>query len=97
MLLQPLVVSSAILLFVPLVTSLLVRAVPGSVLHGYEAVYQVEKERSKQKAKPGLFSGLFMLIRQPYTLGIFSMIFFYEAINVVLNYQRLLIAKGIEL
>lgn len=95
-----LVVASLFLLFIPLFIYLLMKKVPGKFLHGYEAVYQAEKEhskeqeQSKEKEKISLFSGLSLILKQPYVLGIFSMIFFYEVINVILSYQRLLLAKG---
>lgn len=93
-----LTVASSILLFIPLFIYLLMKKVPGKFLHGYEAVYKAEKEHSKEKElekeKVSLFSGLTLILKQPYVLGIFSMIFFYEVINVILSYQRLLLAKG---
>jgi len=115
--------SSFLLLFVPFIILFLIRKVPGQYLHGYEAVYKVEKEKSKEELdnsssfnkniinnsilnKIKTFftkcfrslhvgsSGLKMVIRQPYVFAIFGIIFFYELINVVLGYQRLLLAKG---
>lgn len=85
-------ISSFVILFVPFLTLLLKKFVPGKELHGYEAVYKVEKSREKEK-KVGLLNGLTMLIRQPYVLGIFGMIFFYEIINVVMGYLRLKLAN----
>jgi len=38
-------------------------------------------------------SGLKMFVKYPYVLGIFSMLFFYEMFNMVLNFQRLCIAQ----
>jgi ATP:ADP antiporter, AAA family len=88
--------SSCSVLCVPLALYFLVRYVPGMNLHGYEAVYQLEKEREKVKKEevPSLFGGLLQLIKQPYLLGIFGVIFFYETINVVLGYLRLLVVQG---
>ena len=63
-------------------------------MHGYEAAYEYQKEVEKKKKRPGIFSGLRLLIQQPYVLGIFSMIFFYEIFNQVLNFQRLGIAQS---
>jgi ATP:ADP antiporter, AAA family len=84
--------SSVMIIFVPILTWLLKKKVPGQELHGYEAAYQAEKSREKT-GKIGLFSGLTMLIKQPYVLGIFGMIFFYEIINVVIGYLRLKLAN----
>lgn len=90
-----LIFSSVIVLFVPFVIMALMKNVSGKYLHGYEAAYQVEKERSKSGGeKTGFLTGLNMFIKYPYLLGIFCMVFFYELINVVLNYQRLGIAQA---
>lgn len=95
-----LAISSLFLLFVPLLILLLMKKVPGQYLHGYEAVYKIEKKKEvehdqeQDKEATHLFSGLGFILRQPYVLGIFSMIFFYELLNVVLGYQRLLLARG---
>ncbi len=90
-----LVLASLLLLCVPLTISFLIKRVPGYLLHGYEAVYQAEKEKSKKsEEKPGIFSGLIMLIRYPYVLGVFGMLFFFEVINVVLNFQRISVAQA---
>jgi AAA family ATP:ADP antiporter len=81
---------SLFLLCVPILLLLLMKKVPGYSMHGYEAVYQAEKEKKKQsKDKTGLFAGLKLLIENPYVMGIFAYIFFYEVLNVVLAYQRL--------
>lgn len=89
-----LVVVAILLLGVPVCVYLLVRRIPGYMLHGYEAVYQAEKEKSKKgEEKTGMFSGLFTLIKYPYVLGIFGMVFFFEVLNVVLNFQRIVVAQ----
>lgn len=96
-----LVVSSLILSLFPIMVYLLIKRVPGSSLHGYEAAYQLEKQRSLEKHKTGIFgflksifSGLIMLIRYPYVLGIFGVIFFWEVVNVFINYERLGIGQS---
>lgn len=47
-------------------------------------------ETKKSTTKTGIFEGLKLLIKKPYTLGIFGTLFCFEVINQVLNYQRLL-------
>ena len=87
--------SFLLVLFVPFVLMLLIKNVSGRYMHGYEAAYQVEKARHKSGGdKTGFWTGLYMFIKYPYLLGIFCMVFFYELINVVLNYQRLGIAQA---
>ncbi|HJM69120.1 MAG TPA: Npt1/Npt2 family nucleotide transporter [Candidatus Babeliales bacterium] len=87
------VISSLLLMLVPLVIYSMIKTVPGYRLHGYEAVYKEEKAMKKAGVeKTGIFAGLWLLFRVPYVMGIFGMIFFYEVLNVVLSYQRLIIA-----
>jgi AAA family ATP:ADP antiporter len=90
-----LVVSTLFLAVVPLVAVLFIRFVPGHMLHGYEAAYQLEKHRSdKDKPKLGMFAGLEMFVRYPYVFGVFGMVFFYEIISTVLGYLRLGVAQA---
>jgi ATP:ADP antiporter, AAA family len=88
-------IASITSLLVPVFVLLLMRRVPGRYLHGYEAVYKLEKERQKAgKADTGIWSGLTMLLNYPYVFGMFGIIFFYELVNTVLSYQRILVAKN---
>lgn len=88
-------VVGVLLLLIPLVIMVLMRKVSGYQLHGYEAAYQAEKQRSKQgKSETGMFAGLKMLLKYPYVMGIFCMVFFYEMLNVVLSYLRLAVAQS---
>ncbi|MBT4855827.1 hypothetical protein HOM50_02565 [bacterium] len=85
--------SSVLLMIVPIIILWMIRVVPGYRLHGYEAVYKEEKAMKKAGVeKTSIFSGLWLLLKVPYVMGIFGMIFFYEVINVILSYQRLIIA-----
>lgn len=87
--------SSLMLLLVPIIVYLLMKNVPGKYLHGYEAVYQVEKIKKKEgDTKTGMFEGLWLLIRYPYVLGIFGMVYFYEVIATVLSYLRIGVAQA---
>jgi AAA family ATP:ADP antiporter len=94
--------TSLMLIIVPFVILSLMKKVPGKYLHGYEAAYQIEKQKSKlEKADTGalanflnLFSGLFLLLRYPYVLGIFAMGFFYEIVYTVLSFLRLGVAQS---
>lgn len=87
--------SGLLLLCVPLVVYLLMKKVPGRYLHGYEAVYKLEKERSKTgQDKTGMFAGLSMLVRYPYVMGVFGMVFFYEVVAKVLSLLRLGVAQS---
>jgi AAA family ATP:ADP antiporter len=86
--------SSLILLIVPTIILLLMKKVPHRYLHGYEAAYQVEKEKKRtHKESVGAFAGLRMLLEQPYVMGIFGMVYFYEVVSTILSYVRLGIAE----
>jgi AAA family ATP:ADP antiporter len=87
-------VSSCMLLGVALVVYLLMRTVSGRYLHGYEAAYQVEKDKKKREEESGVLAGLILLFRYPYVLGIFGMVYFYEVVATVLGYMRLGIAQA---
>lgn len=82
-----LMLSSLLLLCVPVVVYFLMKHVPGRYLHGYEAAYKAEK--SHKGTSTGMFAGLRIIMRYPYITGIFCMVFFWEIINVVFQYQRL--------
>lgn len=78
--------SSVLLLLAGLAIRKIMTDIPGYRLHGYEAVYQVEKEKGNKK-KVSMFEGLKLMITKPYVLGIFSLVYIYEAISVILDYQ----------
>lgn len=89
-----LVVSSLLLLCVPVIILLMMKRVPGRYMHGYEAVYRVEKEKHKKGTRhTGILVGLEMLARYPYVMGIFGMVFFYEVCGTVLSYLSIGVAQ----
>lgn len=93
-----LAVSSCILMIVPPIVYLLITRVPHKDLHGYEAAYQVEKERSHKPAEQEpwfikMLSGLSLLFKYPYVMGIFGMSFFFELINQVLKVENILFGR----
>ncbi len=63
----------------------IIKKIPDEFLHGYKAVYEVEK--NKKKKETGLWSGLKLMITQPYVLGIFGIVYIYEVISVITDYQ----------
>ncbi len=91
-----LIISSISLLAVPCVVLLMMKRVPGSHMHGYEAAYKLEKKLSKDgKDHDGMLSGLRMLLKYPYTFGLFGFVLFYEVISAVISYQRLGVAQDV--
>lgn len=89
------VISSLMVLAVPIMIYLLRRLVPRNALHGYEAAYQVEKHKKHDESFfASMFSGLKLFVQYPYALGIFGMVFFYEVISTVMSYLRLGVAQA---
>ncbi len=77
--------TSFLLVFSGVCISKIMKKIPGYYLHGYEAVYKVEK---KQKHKQtGLMEGLKLILKQPYVLGIFGIVYLYEAVSIIIDYQ----------
>lgn len=65
----------------------LIKTVPESELHGYQAAYDVDKKRDVAAAKPGIFEGLRLMLIEPYVLGIFGLVYSFEVINIIFDYQ----------
>ena len=91
--------SSILLLFVPLFVYLLVTKVPHKDLHGYEAGYQLEKERHKAHHKvswmESMMSGLVLVFKYPYVMGIFGMTFFFELVSQALKVENIVFVKTV--
>ena len=87
-----LVLSSVLLFMVPIIIFFMVKKIPAKFLHGYEAAYQAEKH--KKSTETGMFSGLKLLFKYPYVLGIFGMSFFYEVLATVLSYLTIAEAQS---
>lgn len=91
-------VSSSFLLFVPIIIYILEKIVPRREMHGYEAAYRVDKQIQREaKNKPwfeGMFTGLVLLFKYPYVMGIFGMTFFFELINQVIKVESIIFGKS---
>jgi AAA family ATP:ADP antiporter len=85
-------IAALFVLCIPIVIYYCMRLVPGEYLHGYEAAYRIEK---RGKAKTGILEGLILLLKYPYVMGIFGMVYFYEVVSTVLSYLRLGVAEDV--
>lgn len=91
--------SSVILGLVPLAVYYLTNKIPKEELHGYEAGYQLRKERrahhvaEKTSFLQSITSGLVLLFQYPYVMGIFGMSFFFELISQTLKVENIVFAK----
>lgn len=94
-----LIFSALFLLLAPIVLYVFIHKIPNKFMHGYEAAYkeerklEAEKKRSVHHWFSEMFSGIVLLIKYPYTLGIFGIMFFWEIVNVFLNLTRIGIAQ----
>lgn len=80
--------STGVLLFLALYCMYLVKnRIPESKLHGYEASYQVEKSHEKAHKSTSAFEGLRLMLTEPYVLSIFGLVFSFEVINIIFDYQ----------
>ncbi len=91
-------IAACSLLLVPGIIYILVTKVPHRYLHSYESIHRPDHElppEEKQNWLARLFSGLTLLFRYPYILGIFGVVFFWEVLNTVFAYERLGVGKTI--
>ena len=70
---------------------MLMKFVPGYLMHGYEAAYQYEKKKKKEKTSiwksiKQAFDGILSIFKNPYVFGIFAIIMSYETIIVIIDY-----------
>ncbi len=93
---QILLIGASVLLVIsPILIYFLLKTSTQKNLQGYEAVHDYEQEQEKRgKSETGMFSGLTMLFKYPYIMGIFGMMFFYELVNVVLGVQRIVLLQS---
>jgi AAA family ATP:ADP antiporter len=78
---------------------LLMKYVPGYLMHGYESAYQLEKKReiekkSMWKSFKDAFEGFFIIAKTPYVFGILTIIMSYEVIIVIFDYLLALAASS---
>lgn len=88
-----LILSALSLLMVPVTIYAMIKRVPGAYMHGYEAAYQFEKHHKNTKEDTTLWSGLSLLLKHPYTFGIFALVLFFEIVSSILSFQRLGVAE----
>jgi len=93
---QIILVSSSVMLAIsPAIIYILLKTAQKKSLDGYEAVHKYEqKQEEKGESETGALSGLIMMFKYPYILGIFGMMFFYELVNVVLGIQRAVLVQA---
>lgn len=78
--------AAAALLVAGLLGVMITRKVPQEYLHGYEAAYQADAHHVTEE-KVGFLEGLKMMVRHNYVLGIFVMVYCFELISAILDYQ----------
>lgn len=81
--------AACFILFVPFCIAYLMKHAQPLALEGYRADIGQRETVKDQSASRRLFAGLRLMVSYPYVGGIFGLVFAWEAMNVVLNYQRL--------
>ncbi len=80
--------STALLLILAMCCiSIIIKKIPADHLRGYEAAYTADIKQEASKERTSLFEGLKQMLAQPYVLGIFGLVFSYEVINIIFDYQ----------
>jgi len=65
---------------------LIKKKIPRAELYGYPAAYKEAKHLEKN-IKPSIFSGFKFILTEPYVLGIFGLVFCFEIVNIIFDYQ----------
>jgi AAA family ATP:ADP antiporter len=68
-------------------TYLIRHKIPAEYLYGYQAAHDAAKAQAKSKTKTGVFEGLKLMLTEPYVMGIFGLVFSFEVINIMFDYQ----------
>ena len=82
------VITFGIILLMPILILYLVKTVPEHELYGYTDEIEHNTINDNNKKKSSSF-GLSELIKSPYVIGMFGMVFFWEVVNVIFNFMRL--------
>lgn len=95
-----LLIGSVFLLGAAYSIHMLIKYVPDNYMHGYKAAYKLEtlkapREQSWREWLCSPIDGLLIIIKNPYVLGIFSLILFYEVVNVIFDYHVALEADSL--
>lgn len=98
-----LIFGSMMLFLAALCIYLLMQWVPGYYMHGYEAVYQVEKQRMADKEEApfsfakwaySLIEGLMVIITHPYVFGIFCLSLFHDIVMTIFDFMVMMEADS---
>ncbi len=84
-----LIAAASFIMVVPFLISYLIKHSQPVSLEGYQAYARDDDFIKSESTTNRLFAGLRLMISYPYVGGIFGLVFAWEAMNVVLNYQRL--------
>jgi len=79
--------ASLLLLIASFFIHRIIYSIPESHLHGYQAAYQANQVKEHAPKKPGVLEGLKLLLTEPYVLGIFGLVYSFEIISIIFDYQ----------
>lgn len=81
------IISAFLLLGAAFCIYYLTKKVSPGHLHGYQAAYDADKKIERSSDKPTVWEGIKLMLTEPYVLGIFAMVYGFEIINVIFDYQ----------
>ncbi len=81
------IVSAFFLIGAALCIYLLAKKISPNHLHGYQAAYDADKKSEHSSNKPTIWEGIKLMITEPYVLGIFAMVYGFEIVNAIFDYQ----------
>lgn len=75
------------MMLIVLVVAIFVRVVPKSQLVGFHEEKKNTSHKKGEESEPGFMEGLKLMLSQPYLLGIFGVILFYEVIVTIFDFN----------
>lgn len=63
------------------------RVIPQTHMLGYEAAHAADEKDESVRKSSNTFEGLKLMLTEPYVLGIFGLVFSFEVINIIFDYQ----------
>ena len=89
-----LLIGSCLLFAAATTTYFLMIKVPLAHLHGYQSAYEIETNTADQpktffESLKGSVDGIFVILKNPYVFGIFSLVFFYDAVSAIFDFRML--------
>jgi len=63
------------------------KKIPNQYLKGYEAQVSNQDKNTLKPNKSGIIEGLKLMLQQPYVFGIFALVYSFEVVSIIIDYQ----------